>query len=133
MGVIIKTRPKTTFSHEYDECDVFTVGDKYHTRVYASEPVVGIFNKTFIESSIEDIDTAIGVYKIYEQCPINEIARKDNPKGKKTFMFEYDNDSTNMKHVEAWEYLSIIKDSILKAEKNHVRPFGSLAKDNLER
>ena len=131
--MIVHTNPKTFFSHEYDENDVFTIGDSYHTKVYTSKPVFAILKKDAAESAldgkIEGIDSVIGICKIYEQVPTNDIAKADNPKKKSSVMFEYEYGSVKMKYVEAWEYLDIVKESVYKGDKNRVRPFGSLSKN----
>lgn len=116
----LKTTPKTTFSHEYDEKDLFIIGDLYHTKVYESKPILAVLKKDAADSVLDDADTAIGVCKVYEQKPMNDLAKLENPETKRSVRFETELNSVKMKYIESWEYLDVVKDTIFGSKSKSI-------------
>lgn len=116
----LKNTPKTTFSHEYDEKDLFIMGDLYHTKVYESKPILAVLKKDAADSVLDDVDSAIGVCKVYEQKPMNGLARLENPETKRSVIFKTGVNSVRMKYVESWEYLDMVKDTIFGSKSNSI-------------
>lgn len=123
----LKTTPKTAFSHEYDEKDLFIIGDLYHTKVYESKTILAVLKKDAADSVLDDVDTAIGVCKIYEQKPMNDLARLENPETRRSVRFETELNSVKMKYVESWEYLDVVKDTIFGGKSK------SISQNNIEK
>ena len=116
----LKTTPKTTFSHEYDEKDLFIIGDLYHTKVYESKPILAVLKKDAADNILDDVDTAIGVCKVYEQKPMNDLAKLENPETKRSARFETELNSVKMKYIESWEYLDVVKDTIFGSKSKSI-------------
>ena len=116
----LKNTPKTTFLYEYDEKDMIIMGDLYHTKVYESKPILAVLKKDTADSILSDVDSAIGICKIYEKKPMNEWARFENPETKRSAIFKTGSYSVKMKYVESWEYLDVVKDTIFGSKSKSI-------------
>lgn len=116
----LKTIPKTTFSHEYDEKDLFIIGDLYHTKVYESKPILAVLKKEAVYSVLDGVDSVIGVYKVYEKKPMNDLARLENPETRRFASFRTELNSVKMEYIESWEYLDVVKDTIFGGKSKSI-------------